>query len=315
MTPNARPQSSATISRAVATAGPKPTSAARGRSVGASASSSRVPHQVPTAPSPPPRMASTNVSVTSCRATRGCRAPSARRTANSRCRSLTRAESRPATLAQAINSTATTAPNSSQSPRSTGAAAWAFRSTTSTPIAIPKSARLSTSRTIDRTLSSAAGREVPSRSRPTTARFWVPKFCRSWPDQVRGIQNSERVPKARPRGSSAPLGKPNPRGMTPTTSARSDPTPIALPMICGSAPNRARQRPSLRITTLGPPSLPSLSRNTRPTCGVTPRIGNNEGVTRAPRTCSRSFPSPMVSDHDRNAASPLKLRFSVFTTS
>jgi len=68
-----------------------------------------MPQYATPAPSRPPAVESSTLSVSSCRSSRARRAPSASRTAISRCRPLARASSRPATLAHAISSSSATA--------------------------------------------------------------------------------------------------------------------------------------------------------------------------------------------------------------
>ena len=72
--------------------------------------SMRVPMTASSNPSAPPAKATTLLSSRSCRAILARVAPSAERTAISRCRAVARASIRLATLAQAISSTSETAP-------------------------------------------------------------------------------------------------------------------------------------------------------------------------------------------------------------
>ena len=66
-------------------------------------------------PSTPPAVASTTLSTRNCRDSLARDAPSADRTATSRCRTVPRASSRFATFVQAMSSTKPTAPSSNQS--------------------------------------------------------------------------------------------------------------------------------------------------------------------------------------------------------
>ena len=64
----------------------------------------------------------------------------------------------------------------------------------------------------------------------------------------------------------------NVAGMTPATTYGASSSRIGCPTIVGSEAKLRRHRPSLRITTSGPPGLSAEASNPRPNAGATPRI-------------------------------------------
>ena len=94
---------------------PIPISATRGRSAGPNASSAVTSMRATRRPAAPPRTPSTAASPSTCPTIRERDAPSAVRTASSRCRVVARTRKRLARLAHATSRTTTTAPRSIQS--------------------------------------------------------------------------------------------------------------------------------------------------------------------------------------------------------
>ena len=110
-TPNNSPTSTAPAAQNATTRMSKDSVTAAGSSPGGITAGATSRIAAPTAmPSTPPIAASTRLSVTNCRATRQRPAPSAERSDSSRIRTVARASSRFATLAQQISRTKPTTP-------------------------------------------------------------------------------------------------------------------------------------------------------------------------------------------------------------
>ena len=110
--PAMKPQSVATPAEKVSTAGSSPIAARRGKLAGAIVAKSRSSAAARPSPRAPPPSERRSVSVISCRSNRPRPAPSAVRTAISRCLVMARASRRLATFAHAISSTTAVVPSS-----------------------------------------------------------------------------------------------------------------------------------------------------------------------------------------------------------
>lgn len=108
--------------------------------------------------------------------------------------------------------------------------------------------------------------------------------------------------------AAASPGKRKPAGITPTI--RNGPwfTRTVRPMIAGSAPNRSRQSPSLRITTLSPRRRFSSGTNVRPSAARTPRTENRSVDTSANGVRSRPSSADRMRDVSTKAAIDVNAR-------
>ena len=114
ITPNTRPTTSAAAAQKAATRTSKVSATLAGSNPSGTSDGATLRMAAPIpVPSAPPITASTRLSVTSCRTMRRRPAPSAERTASSRVRTVARASSRLATLAQQMRSTNPTTPRKS----------------------------------------------------------------------------------------------------------------------------------------------------------------------------------------------------------
>ena len=174
---------------------------------GRSAEAPRIPSVAIPSPSAAPASTRSVVSVSRCLAIRQRFAPSARRTASSRCRVVERARKRLARLAQAMSSTSATAPSSRNAAGRMSASSAAAHgvAVSDQPSYSRKALRLAASVRAARAASSAfaAASDAPGRRRPTTVnwRTFLGTAVRFPPH---GIQRS--VPISR-----------SPGGITPTT--------------------------------------------------------------------------------------------------
>ena len=225
-------------------------------------------------------------------------APSAEDTASSRWRPIARTTSRLATFRQAIASTAATAASISRSEPRT----WRVRSR-SRGATRARTSRFESGNAVARRSDTAAiwapasSGVVPGRRRATRCVSWSPRFARRSAGNAAGTRNV--TGRAEPIAS----GVANPGGSTPTTRYGSRSRRIERPTIAGSAANRDRHRPSVRITTRSPPSLSSSGRNGRPSTGPVPTTEKNSTPTASPERASGT-PAPLRSiSAERHAAS------------
>ena len=243
--PAAAPERTARPNANSSTGASRRISPARGRFPGSRARIARSPSFATRTPRAPPASASSRLSASSSRTSAARPAPSAARTPSSRRRASPRASSRPVTLAAAIASTSTTAANSTPSGRRAGPSTWSTRATANIGWACVYC------RAQPATMASISGwsrsSSTPSRSRPTTDRWWLSRRAGS---RVIGSQRS--APSS---------GKRNAAGITPAIRRETPSSTIVPPTAPGSAPNRLRHRPSLSTATGSAPAASSPSRD------------------------------------------------------
>ena len=219
-------------------------------------------------PSAHPMADSTRLSVSSWRMTRRRPAPSAARMASSRVRTVARASSRLATLAQQMRSTKpTTARKSidvSRSSRPTSASC-SGSSATPRPVLVSGNSRASPPATAAKS-ARAASSVTPGFIRPMTLNTCARRSPGCWPliDLIAQML-------LRPTNCAS-------AGTTPTTVKGSPSSRSTRPTTDGSAWNRVCQNASLSTTTFRR-SRSSEGRNVRPATGLMPSTSKTPEVT------------------------------------
>ena len=220
-------------------------------------------------------------------------APSAERIANSRVRTVARARSRLATLAQQISRTKPTTPRNSieVNRRSRPMTASCIGSrVTPRPLFVFGNSRASRAATAARS-ASAASSVAPGLKRPIACSTWAPRASGGAPC----IETIAQM-LLRPISSDS-------FGTMPTTVYSEPSSRMSRPTTVRSALNRARQNASLKTTTLAR-RVSSEGRNVRPTIALTPSTSKIPAVTHWRGTVSARPSAPAMTMPPTPATNP-----------
>ncbi len=224
---------------------------------GPAAMSARTPHVAARIPHVPPARAKSALSASSCATRRPRVAPSAVRTASSRCRDAARASNMWATFAHAMSRTNETAARRTTSGVRMSPTTFSLRGSSTTSRLVPGNSRSSRDDTAPRS-ARACSSVTPGRSRANIRRLCDVRLLARAPN-ASGAHTSARVAQ---NGANW-----NVRGMTPTIVWTRPSSETRRPMIVESPPKRRCQRPYAITATASLPGASSFSVNQRPSSG------------------------------------------------